>query len=69
MRSDEYSIRNLIDLEVVCNKWRCIYIFDPDYTTKVQREKLFTHFFIGPDNVCYRIRSNEVMMVPFMIGF
>ena len=38
--------------------------FDPDYTTKVQRERLFTHFFIGSDNVCYHIRSNEVRMDP-----
>lgn len=38
--------------------------FDPDYTTKVQTNKSYTHFFIGPDNTCYHIKSNRMELDP-----
>lgn len=38
--------------------------FDPDYTTKVKTHKLYTHFFIGPDNICYHVKSNKSAMDP-----
>ena len=38
--------------------------FDPDYTTTVTKNKLFKHFFIGSDNICYKGKSNEVEADP-----
>ena len=37
-------------------------MFDPDYTTKVQTNKSYVHFFVGPDDLCYLIKSNRVTM-------
>lgn len=39
-------------------------MFDPDYTTKVQTNKFYTHFFVGPDNICYHIKSNRTIFDP-----
>ena len=39
-------------------------MFDPDYTTKVQTNKFHTHFFVGPDNICYHIKSNRTIFDP-----
>ena len=39
-------------------------MFDPDYTTKVQTNKFYTHFFVGPDNICYNIKSNRTIFDP-----
>ena len=35
-------------------------LFDTDYTTTVRENKLFMHFFIGRDGVCYLVKSNHV---------
>ena len=34
--------------------------FDPDYTTKVQTHKSYVHFYVGPDHMCYLVKSNKV---------
>lgn len=39
-------------------------MFDPDYTTKVQTNKSYIHFFVGPDNICYHIKSNRTIFDP-----
>ena len=39
-------------------------MFDPDYTTKVQTNKSYVHFFVGPDNICYHIKSNRTIFDP-----
>ena len=39
-------------------------MFDPDYTTKVQTNKSYIHFFVGPDNICYYIKSNRTIFDP-----
>lgn len=36
--------------------------FDPDYETKVTRNKHYTHFFIDVDSRCYLVKSNRVEM-------
>lgn len=36
-------------------------MFDPDYTTKVQTNKSYIHFFVGPGNICYHIKSNRTI--------
>lgn len=38
--------------------------FDPDYTTKVKTNKFYTHFFVGPDNICYHVKSNKTTIDP-----
>ena len=36
-------------------------MFDPDVTTTMSTDKRYTHFFLGPDGLCYLVRSNTHM--------
>lgn len=38
--------------------------FDPDYTTTVSSDKIYKQFFIGSDDICYRVKSNEQELDP-----
>jgi len=55
---EEFSTTSTTDVDTHFGR------FDPDYTTKVQTNKSYTHFFIGPDNICYHIKSNRMVMDP-----
>lgn len=38
--------------------------FDPDYTTTVSSDKIYKQFFIGSDDICYKVKSNEQELDP-----
>lgn len=39
-------------------------MFDPDYKTKISTEKEYVHFFLGRDDICYLVKSNQTYADP-----
>lgn len=39
-------------------------MFDPDYRTTVSTDKEYVHFFLGRDDICYLVKSNQTYADP-----
>lgn len=39
-------------------------MFDPDYKTMISTDKEYVHFFLGRDDICYLVKSNQTYADP-----